>query len=194
VRRHGLVGKEFDVLVFVYGSLMSRESLRQTVKHSVRPGFEPVVVQGWRRRWSCISAKTFVPAGSEQRVRRVVLGLERRPGSSCQGLLVQIDRDDLRLLREREAAYDVTDVTDVIVRPPGRVLTFAPREPRLRARAEVPEPLVVERGYLDSCLSGAADHDLVAARAELEDTDDLPVIGDPTEERFSWPPPGRTPR
>jgi len=179
---------ELDAMVFVYGSLMKMDSLMATLERHLIPGFETTELQGWRRAWNCVSAKTFASSSHQQRVRRLVLGLQEDPTASCQGVLVQMTTADLARLRAREAAYDERDVTDSIDRPPGRVVTFVPKQDRIRGGVGVPEPLVIERSYIDVCVSGASEHGLKAAVAEVQDTGDVEVVDDPTEIQYSWPP------
>ena len=159
-----------DHLVFVYGSLMDPSARRQALAHRTSsPMVEPLVVPGWERTWSCLSSRTFeiVDAPEGRRFRRLVLGIRPRAGASCEGLVLHVDDRDLVALRRREAAYDLTDLSPAAPDAP-RLVTFVPKPERTDGLVEVPEPLVVERAYLDRCRAGARHHHLAAAAEELE--------------------------
>lgn len=168
--------------LFVYGSLMEPGSRRATLAHRDGPAPAAVaVLDGWARAWNCLSARTFEVAGGPPGTvhRRLVLGLVRREGARCQGLILEVTDDDLRALAEREAAYHLVDVTVGLARPAeaGAVRAFVPRPRRTRDQVAVAEPLVVERSYLDRCRAGAAAHGLGAAARELQDAlGPLPVV------------------
>lgn len=164
---------EAEHLVWVYGSLMSTGCIRDALQpREVLPGRERQAVTGWRRSWSCLSAKTFRTA-SGVRVRRVVAGLEPAPGHTTEGILLHLDDQGMARIRQRELAYDETDITEHVQQPPGKVVTFIPKRARNRALATSDLPLLVERSYFESCIRGAAEHGLGAVVEELESALDL---------------------
>lgn len=155
--------------VFAYGSLLHEPSLLATLAHRhAPPPSSPFVLDGWRRAWNVVSARTFEPADEVgHRVRRVVLGIEAAPGASCEGVLLDLDDADLAALAPREAAYEL-----VAVGGDGRadVWSFVPKPERAIGVRSVSEPLVIEQAYLDECRSGIATHGLTAAADELART------------------------
>jgi hypothetical protein len=166
--------------VWAYGSLMDPESLASTLASPVdADAMRPVTLEGWRRSWNCVSVKTFLREDCV-RVRRVVLGIERDPGARCSGVLIPVTGEDLARLRRREAAYHQVDVSAAASFPPGTVTTFVPEPTRTRPVVTLPDPLVVEHGYLDQCLSGADFFGLDDAAHEIRaalDLDVVPVAG-----------------
>ena len=154
--------------VWVYGSLLSVDSLRTTLAPGARPrSMEPLTVTGWRRSWSCLSRRTFLDA-SGQRVRRVVLGIDPAEGATTDGVVLDLGADDLGRLRMRERAYDEIDL--------GGVTTFVPRPEHHRDRTDPGYPLVIERAYFETCVRGAREHGLDGVADELERTADLPLV------------------
>ncbi|MGN6694215.1 MAG: hypothetical protein ACTHN0_08560, partial [Aquihabitans sp.] len=97
--------------------------------------------------------------------RRLVLGLVAAPGSTCEGLVLDLIEVDLAALAPREAAYDLVLVGDD---PAGPVWSFVPRPERILGASLVTEPLVVEQAYLDDCRAGVTAHALGDAIAELD--------------------------
>lgn len=171
-------------LVFVYGSLLDPAARREALPHRTSsPTVAPLVVPGWERAWNCLSSRTFeiVDAPEGRRFRRLVLGIRPRAGATCEGLVLQVDDDDLAALRRREAAYDLTDLSPAAPDAP-RLVTFVPRPQRTDGLVEVDEPLVVERAYLDRCRAGARHHRLAAAAEELERSLGDLQVADPVPE------------
>jgi hypothetical protein len=186
----GTSGSEkLDNLLWVYGSLMSVDSVLATLApRRVVPHIEPLTVSGWRRTWNCLSAKTFQDT-TGRRVRRVVLGLEPEQAEQTRGVLLQLDEDDMAKIRARERAYDEVDITAHVERPPGRVVTFVPRSDRNRHLVAADLPLVVERAYYVTCRTGAQEHGLTDALRELEVTCDLELVDAASDIRYSPPEP-----
>lgn len=105
--------------VFGYGSLVSRQSIAETLGHPMPP---PIAASlpGWRRRWSLVRDN----GTAEKEFERVdgvpfrhVLGLnvERADGAGedewPNGALIELSEDELRRLDGREVRYDRVEVS-----------------------------------------------------------------------------------
>ncbi|MGH2981137.1 MAG: gamma-glutamylcyclotransferase family protein, partial [Solirubrobacterales bacterium] len=120
--------------VFAYGSLVSRDSFRQTLG---RPPGElvPQRLEGWRRRWSTLrdnltAEKTFARHPNGELPRWVVgLNLERTepasPAPAPNGALIEVTDGELQRLDVRELRYDRIDVSEAFNERSGFDSVFA---------------------------------------------------------------------
>lgn len=145
------------IAVFGYGSLVDPASAAETLGREV-PAPRPVVLPGWRRRWSIwrdntAHEKTFAiePGGA---IPRAILGLnvERGIGPDGEpppnGALIEVTEAELTRLDLRELRYDRVDVTG-LADPGGDydlVVAFAAKPAHLAA--EAPAGAVVLAAYL----------------------------------------------
>lgn len=123
--------------VFGYGSLVSPASMARTLGRAVAASdVVPAVLDGYGRRWNYGSLHqrgTWTgPHGDVADGVVVCLGLAASAGERCNGVVVEVDDDELALLDWRERDYDRVDVTDRIARQRadaslGRVVTYVPR-------------------------------------------------------------------
>lgn len=139
---------------FGYGSLVSPDSLGDTLGRPVRPGdgWAEAVLHGHGRRWNYgiggpdrdgVEGCWTDADGVEHTVTMVALGIvagemidgEMIDGETVNGVVVAVDDDELERLDRRERHYDrveVTDLVDTDDRLPGpepgdRVVTYRPR-------------------------------------------------------------------
>ncbi len=146
------------VLVFAYGSLVSRESAAGTVGRRLDrdAGPLPATLHGYRRAWNVGSGRESHPerelvdaGGREFTGTLAVLGITPDQDAWCNGAVYRFEAADLKALTIRERNYVVVEVTDLLRRAPspspstaarGRVVTFVPREDAVdrlvRARRE----------------------------------------------------------
>jgi hypothetical protein len=114
------------VAVFAYGSLMIPDSASRAIGRDVQvEEMRPALLRGYRRVW-----RARVPVWSDNlqdNIACVFLDLRPAPGRFTNGLLIDVDEQELAHLRLREAQYGEADVSSAIVPPPnsGRVITFA---------------------------------------------------------------------
>jgi hypothetical protein len=106
--------------VFAYGSLVSRDSFRQTLGR--RPAeLIPHRLEGWRRRWSTLrdnlaAEKTFARHPDGELPRWIVgLNVERtepaNPAPAPNGALIEVSDGELERLDVRELRYERVDVS-----------------------------------------------------------------------------------
>ncbi len=142
--------------VFGYGSLVSRDSIRETL--GPRAG-EPIPARlaGWRRRWSLVrdnrsAEKEFAPIGDGAPFEWC-LGLNIEPGDGgdwVNGALIAVDEAGLDRLRQRELRYDEVDVgAEIAPQRFARVVAF--RAKAANFAPEVPPGSVVIATYLEAC-------------------------------------------
>ena len=148
--------------VFGYGSLVSRESIAQTLGHEAPPPI-PARLSGWRRRWSIYRVNTahekvFERTDGEPFEHVVGLNLERAPGAPesdwPNGALVELTTGELSRLDRREVRYDRVDVgsADVLTDEPhgfDRVFAFTAKEGHFAATA--PPNSIVIASYVEAC-------------------------------------------
>src|SRR6266511_1799725 len=120
--------------LFAYGSLVNPHSASRTLGRPVEAS-AVVRVAGWRRRWSTMRdnracEKTFARAVDGVLLRHV-LGLNLEPsdddGDAPNGVLLELDEEELERLDLRELRYDRIELTDRIERPRGIDAVFAYR-------------------------------------------------------------------
>ncbi|MDP4012981.1 MAG: gamma-glutamylcyclotransferase family protein [Candidatus Nanoarchaeia archaeon] len=79
-----------------YGSLMSHKSLRKTISDK---RFKPVIVKGYKRIFNLAVSKNSD-----------VLNLKKSPKSKFNGLMFQIDNQELNKIKKRESGYELEEV------------------------------------------------------------------------------------
>ncbi len=121
--------------LFGYGSLVSPASLASTIGRDPGEGFHIAHVDHFGRRWnygSKVLRGDWVHDGQEV-VRGLVvsLGVVAAEGESCNGVVFDVDEDELAALDWRERDYERVDITDVttvdVGRFDGRVQVYVPR-------------------------------------------------------------------
>jgi cation transport regulator ChaC len=143
------------IAVFGYGSLISPESIGQTLGRITQSPL-PARLQGWRRRWSLLrdnlrSEKTFARADGGE-LPPWVLGLNVEPDADADlapnGALIEIDEAELQRLDLREIRYRRVEVTDRIEAEHDfkRVVTYTARPENFAA--EPPDGAVAMAPYL----------------------------------------------
>ena len=170
--------------LFAYGSLVHPESAAMTL------GRSPIAVtsarlKGWSRRFSSRrdnlhSEKTFAQLDGSVPEWILSLNIEPDPASERgpNGVLIEIDEDDLARLDRRELRYERADVTgDIKVDSPAesfdRVLAYVARPENLAL--ETPRGSVVLRRYVDA-VEGAFSHLGADALAVYFATTELPAV------------------
>lgn len=171
--------------VFAYGSLVSPESVVQTLGPPARDSVAASLV-GYRRRWSTVrdnltSEKTFARA-DDGTLPRYVLGLNVEPAdgaASPNGALIEVSESDLERLDLREMRYQRVDVTEQVILDEGglpeydRVIAYVARAEHF---APVPPPgAVVIAHYLRSVERAFASLGEPALRSFQETTGAPPV-------------------
>jgi cation transport regulator ChaC len=121
--------------LFGYGSLVSPTSLASTIGRDPGDGTHIAHVDGFGRRWnygSKVLRGDWVHEGRAVESGLVVsLGVVAAENEACNGVVFDVDEDELAALDWRERDYervDITDVTQVDVdRFDGRVQVYVPR-------------------------------------------------------------------
>ncbi len=121
--------------LFGYGSLVSPASLASTIGRDPGDGMHIAHVDGFGRRWnygSKVLRGDWIHNDREVVGGLVVsLGVVAATGESCNGVVFDVDDDELAALDWRERDYervDITDLTNVEAdRFDGRVQVYVPR-------------------------------------------------------------------
>jgi len=136
--------------VFGYGSLVSPESMANTIGRPVRT-WAVAHLDGYGRRWNYGSLHLrgdWHHEGLDVVSGLVVsLGLEASATESCNGVIVPVTDDELAALDWRERDYERTDITDRVRREDDVTTTSV--------WTYVPRPSAIER-YLDARDRGCA--------------------------------------
>ncbi len=148
--------------VFGYGSLVSRESIAQTLGYDA-PAPIPARLSGWRRRWSIYRVNTahekvFERVDGEPFEHVVGLNIEQAPKAAeaewPNGALIELSETELERLDLRERRYDRVEV------PPesalteeshgfDRVFAFTAKEGHFAA--ETPPDSIIMATYVEAC-------------------------------------------
>jgi len=146
--------------VFGYGSLVSRESIAQTLGRKA-PEPVPARLAGWRRRWSIYRRNTahekvFERVDGEPFEHVVGLNIERAPDAIedewPNGALMALTREDLERLDRREVRYDRVEVTaEVRAGDHGfdRVYAFTAKASHFAPTA--PADAIIIASYVEAC-------------------------------------------
>jgi hypothetical protein len=146
--------------VFGYGSLVSRESIAETLGHQAPPPI-PARLAGWRRRWSIYRVnsaheKVFERADGEPFEHIVGLNIERSPDAResewPNGALVELSEGELARLDRREVRYDRVEVTEGVVADAAefdRVYAFTAKEGHFTD--ETPAASIIIASYVEAC-------------------------------------------
>ncbi|MFG1890299.1 gamma-glutamylcyclotransferase family protein [Micromonospora sp. NPDC049051] len=159
-----------ELVVFVYGSMVSRDSMLKTLP-TLPEACGPSVgfLSGWARSWNTGSD----PKDQPERVWRgesgdvfegtiASLGLVPKDGEECPGALYRISVRDLALVDNRERDYKRINVTGLVrgpeLNPTDTVFTYIPTEEAQQrlVRARANNTAVLSTGYLRSVKEGFA--------------------------------------
>jgi cation transport regulator ChaC len=121
--------------LFGYGSLVSRASLASTIGRDPGDGTHIAHVKGFGRRWnygSKVLRGDWAHEGREIVSGLVVsLGVVAARDESCNGVVFDVDDDELSALDWRERDYERVDITDIttvdVDRFDGQVQVYVPR-------------------------------------------------------------------
>ena len=122
--------------LFGYGSLVSPASLASTIGRDPGAGMHIAHVDGYGRRWNYGSKVLRGDWIHEDRTivggLVVSLGVVAADGEACNGVVFDVDDDELAALDWRERDYervDITEMTSVDVEQfDGRVQVYVPRQ------------------------------------------------------------------
>ena len=152
--------------VFAYGSLAGPSSAELTLGRPVTIA-APARLEGWRRRWALCRdnlacEKTFALAGDGSLPPWCAgLTLERAaPGDAApNGVLIEVDAEELERLDRRELRYDRTDVTAEVRAQSGPPLerVFAYVAKPAHHRGELPPGAVIVASYVRAVESAFAE-------------------------------------
>ena len=146
--------------VFGYGSLVSRDSIAETLGREA-PAPVPAQLAGWRRRWSVYRKntaheKTFERVDGEPFEHIVGLNIERAPDAPeaawPNGVLIELTEAELERLDGRELRYDRVEVTDGVVADDSgfdRVYAFTAKEGHFAV--ETPPSAIIIASYVRAC-------------------------------------------
>jgi len=109
--------------IFGYGSLVSRESIQETLKHEPGP-LHPATLKGWLRDWGIVLDNSSTIRRFEllpdRSVPRYVVALNvRKPragetATNPNGVLFEVSDQDIKNMDERENHYERINVTNDI--------------------------------------------------------------------------------
>ncbi len=110
-----------------YGSLISRASMEQSLRHKYEGPIHEVHLTGYERAWTCVRPWNKPPAGAKKSDAYILRGTERVPilGAAelnlypqkkgrINGVLYLLTDEELRWIDKREYGYRRVDVTDKI--------------------------------------------------------------------------------
>ncbi len=144
-----IIVKKFymKIYVFAYGSLLNPKSLQKTL--SGNRTTKPMMLLGFQRKINALVNGYLY------------LNIVPRSGKWVPGMLIAVTKEELEVLKLREAGYDCVDVTDRIEIPvKGIVYAFI-------APDTASPDLKIPRSYLLTCLSGKSE---VEKKLWLEET------------------------
>jgi hypothetical protein len=132
-------------LIFGYGSLINTESRVRTAN----TGKVVVVrIQGFQRAWNFYNSKK----------NRTALGVVSNINAKCNGVIVEVETDNLAAFDAREKGYDRVEVNPKNVEvlkgelPPGKVWIYMPQKPLLPTKNSP-----IEQSYVDVVLAGCLE-------------------------------------
>lgn len=136
------------MIIFGYGSLMNKESLRKTIKNVGE--IRPATLKGYRRVFNLRAKRMISECGPV-----AVLDIEKRDNNLINGVYFEVDKSGLELLKEREILYGFIEV-DIISEGEGlkKALTV---QARGKPRTKYIFDCDLQKKYLDVCLRGAKD-------------------------------------
>jgi len=107
---------QFPGYVFGYGSLMSPESIEESLDRKIQlTDLIPCQLHGYIRRWNaCVPYIFEDEASGEFSIDVVFLNLERREYASVNGVLLPVNQVDLDALDRRELVYNRLIVTSQV--------------------------------------------------------------------------------
>lgn len=112
------------IFIFGYGSLINPRSIPVTLGRKVETD-ELIVstLRGWERRWRCFAEVVFLRHG---RRTLAFLDVRKAKDTSCVGVSIEVTRQELEAMDDRELFYRRVDVSAGVWPPlPGRVFTYS---------------------------------------------------------------------
>lgn len=158
-----MAAKKIKTYVFGYGSLVSREDLRRTLKRPISE-IHNATLNGWSRSWSIVLENAssleryaFVEDGFVPKyvaVLNVEKPLDGAKPTNPNGVLFEVFAEDLELLDARESHYARTDVTDDIIADiNGKVYTYVGLPQYMTADKHMDE-VILASSYQDIVKTG----------------------------------------
>jgi hypothetical protein len=170
---------EGESLLFAYGSLLSQQSLEETLGVAYRGPRIFCELEGWRRVWDGIMPNEgyWQPSDPGHSVPEniVYLNIRAVAGSRINGILYVLTSEQFALVDEREWVYTRTDVTSalrgVAIRR-GRAFAYVAKHPWLLESERFVGRAALRRSYLDLVEDAVAGCDAqfgIAYRASTEE-------------------------
>src|SRR5262249_27873324 len=103
---------ESKILLFGYGSLINKESAKRNVKPQAVESMQPAVAFGVKRVFNYQAKKTDHWGNNQNRKEKAMLNLIPAWDlkSSVNGVMMEIDAEDLASLITREKGYDLVPI------------------------------------------------------------------------------------
>ncbi len=100
------------VLLFGYGSLMNRASAARSMKAEAVESMEPAIAFGVKRLFNYKAADPSHWGAEQNRKERAMLNIAQtlNIGSMANGVILEVDAEDLTKLVSRETGYDLVPV------------------------------------------------------------------------------------
>lgn len=93
--------------VFGYGSLMNQPSAEKTLSRSLcSDDFQCVTLRNYVRSWTAPSCIHLQEDGQLRPCDALFLDLSHCPGASCNGVVVEVNEQELQILDIREQGYE----------------------------------------------------------------------------------------
>ena len=116
-------------LIFGYGSLMNRESAEKTLKRSLTANdLCPAMIQNHLRSWTAKADVKLLLDKGPRPCDALFLDLTEIPGTSCNGVAINVTDEELLYLDTRECGYERCEV-ELILETSAHVKAFAYRVP-----------------------------------------------------------------
>lgn len=155
------------ILVFGYGSLMNKQSAARSIKQDAIDSMHPAIAFGVKRIFNYQATKTDHWGSNQDAKEKAMLNLTSSfdQSSMANGLLMQVDKQDLMNLIKRETGYDLVPIlvvswNDVINRNPNLEVQIAYTFVAVEELREHIDYTSTEfypvRGYLKAVQEGAA--------------------------------------
>jgi cation transport regulator ChaC len=170
--------------LFAYGSLVS-PALAATTVGREPPASEPVLLRGYRRRWSTVrnnhtAEKTFARA-DDGPLPPWCLGLNVEPAPDepgPNGVLLYVTDEELKRLDLREMRYDRVEVTNALDNVPTGATAFVYTAKPRHLAPEPPEGAIVISTYVAAVERAFAElgEDQLALYHETTGAPPVPVV------------------
>ncbi len=115
--------------VFGYGSLMEPASVAETIDYNLDEyPLLPALLNGYQRSFSAISpnSRPFTTQTGDAPEFVAYMNVRPVPGATAYGVLLTVDDQQLRKLKQREVLYRCIDVTANVQLPAGATYTLRP--------------------------------------------------------------------